>query len=42
MKDGTVEPADGEADDAESKDEIEGAIIDGAAAKVEEGIGRAE
>ena len=42
MKDGTVEPADGEADDAESKDEIEGAIIDGAAAKVEEALGRAE
>ncbi len=42
MKDGTVEAADGEADDAESKDEIEGAIIDGAAAKVEEALGRAE
>ena len=42
MKDGTVEPAEGEADDAASKDEIEGAIIDGAAAKVEEALGRAE
>ncbi|HYH60849.1 MAG TPA: carbon storage regulator CsrA [Solirubrobacterales bacterium] len=42
MKDGTVEPAEGEADDGESKDEIEGAIIDGAAAKVEEALGRAE
>jgi carbon storage regulator len=42
MKDGTVEPAESEGEDGEPKDEIEGAIIDGAAAKVEEALGRAD
>ena len=40
MKDGKVEEI--EADPDAPKDEIEGAIIDGAAAKVEEALGRAE
>ena len=41
MKDGKVEEID-DADPDAPKDEIEGAIIDGAAAKVEEALGRAE
>jgi len=42
MKDGTVEPADDSGAGGEPKDEIEDAIIDGAAAKVEKALGRAE
>ena len=42
MRDGTIKNAGDEAVDGAPKDEIEGAIIDGAAAKVEEALGRAE
>ena len=42
MKDGTIEEVEDAAADGDSKDEIEDAIIDGAAAKVEEALGRAE